>query len=57
MTTPQPLFLLFCLWGASLFAQQDNPQNTAHPAFAERVAERERMVRDHIENYPYNPVK
>jgi protein-L-isoaspartate(D-aspartate) O-methyltransferase len=27
-----------------------------HPAFAERIAEREQMVREGIENYPYQPV-
>lgn len=54
-----PLFvLLFFIDGASIVFSQNPGQKTAdHPAFAERVNERERMVRDHIENYPYNPVK
>lgn len=57
MNTPQIIFLICSLWGASVFAQNPVPQNTIHPAFGERVEERERMVRDHVENYPYNPVK
>ena len=57
MNTPQIIILLVSLWGSSLFAQQNKPRSAQHPAFAERVDERERMVRDHIENYPYNPVK
>ena len=28
-----------------------------HPAFSERIAEREELVRDGIENYPYQPVR
>lgn len=31
--------------------------DTLHPAFSERVDERNRMVRTGIEYYPYNPVK
>lgn len=31
-------------------------QNRNHPGFSERVAERDLMVRDGIENYPHNPV-
>jgi protein-L-isoaspartate(D-aspartate) O-methyltransferase len=57
MNTPTIIFFIFSLWGASLFAQQDEPRSSRHQAFSERVDERERMVRDHIENYPYNPVK
>ena len=32
-------------------------QNATHPGFSERVEERELMVRDGIENYPYQPVE
>jgi len=32
-------------------------QNPTHPGFSERVEERELMVRDGIENYPYQPVE
>jgi protein-L-isoaspartate(D-aspartate) O-methyltransferase len=54
-----PLFILFFfLWGGSVVFSQNPRQETAvHPAFAERVDERDRMVRDHIEHYPYNPVR
>lgn len=31
--------------------------NQPHPAFAERVEERQELVRNEIENYPYLPVK
>ena len=57
MMTPKIIFLICSFWAASLFAQQDKPRTEPHPAFAERVDEREQMVRDHIEHYPYNPVK
>ncbi len=37
---------------------QDPLVNTLpHPAFSERVKEREKMVRSGIENYPYQPVR
>lgn len=55
MRSPLGIFL-FC-WGLSLFAQDPTPTAQTHPAFEERVGERERMVRDHIEHYTYNPVK
>ena len=32
-------------------------QDRSHPGFAERVGEREEMVRTGIENYPYQPVE
>lgn len=40
---------LLLLASLSLFSQD-------HPGFSERVAERELMVKDGIENYPYQPV-
>ena len=32
-------------------------QDRTHPGFSERVAERELMVKDGIENYPHHPVE
>ncbi|TFH19806.1 MAG: protein-L-isoaspartate(D-aspartate) O-methyltransferase [Bacteroidia bacterium] len=54
-----PLFILlyFMLWGSAVYSQDPKQETASHPAFAERVGDRERMVRDHIENYPYNPVR
>lgn len=40
-----------------VFSQNPRQETSVHPAFAERVDERDRMVRDHIEHYPYNAVK
>ena len=57
MRIPPYILLFFLLWGVTVFAQDPKQLSASHPAFAERVDERERMVRDHIENYPYNPVK
>jgi protein-L-isoaspartate(D-aspartate) O-methyltransferase len=51
------LFLIFLGCGLTGAAQDPRPVATSHPAFSERVDERARMVRDHVENYPYNPVK
>lgn len=51
------IFLLFLYWGSTLLAQDPKEPTTLHPAFSERVGERERMVRDYIQNYPHNPVR
>lgn len=51
------ILLLLALWGTAVLSQDPSSISTAHPAFTERTGERESMVRDHIENYPYNPVK
>jgi len=51
------LFLGLILGSAILPAQDPDPDIQSHPAFEERKEERARMVRDHIKNYPYNPVK
>lgn len=51
------IVLIFIGCGLTGAAQDPGPQTTSHPAFSERVDERARMVRDHVENYPYNPVK
>jgi protein-L-isoaspartate(D-aspartate) O-methyltransferase len=37
-------------------AQESTRKQSQHSAFSERVAEREAMVREGIENYPYQPV-
>jgi protein-L-isoaspartate(D-aspartate) O-methyltransferase len=50
------IYVLIML-SVSIFGQDPSVAFSSHPAFAERKAEREKMVRDHIENYPYNPVK
>lgn len=41
---------------ALLHAQEPAPAQESHPAFGERVDERHLMVREHIENYPYQKV-
>ena len=51
------LFLFFLIWGMPLCSQGHSKQEPEHPAFSERVEERERMVKEYIENYPYHPVK
>ena len=51
------VFLILILWGTCLHSQDPKKPATLHPAFSERKSEREKMVRDHIRNYPYNPVK
>ncbi len=47
-------FLVPCL---TCYSQEESSLGTLHPAFKERVAEREQMVKSGIENYPYQPVK
>ncbi len=44
------------LCGLMCPGQQSGKGTVQHPAFSERVPEREKMVRDGIENYPYHPV-
>lgn len=51
------LFLIAVAWSIPLHSQETASQNRNHPAFSERVTEREQMVREGIENYPYQPVK
>lgn len=41
---------------ASLMSLETVAQDRTHPGFSERVAERDLMVKDGIENYPYQPV-
>jgi protein-L-isoaspartate(D-aspartate) O-methyltransferase len=50
------LFLLIML-SATLRGQGTGGQQQVHPGFSERVEERDRMVTEGIENYPYNPVR
>ena len=52
-----PLPVLFFCALASTLAQVDPSAAGEHPAFSERVEEREKMVREGIENYPYFPVR
>ena len=49
MRTLLSLSLILFTW-FSLLSQE-------HPGFSERVQEREQLVKDGIENYPYQPVK
>lgn len=53
------LFLLLAgvAWYIPLHSQETVTHNRNHPAFSERVTERDQMVREGIENYPYQPVK
>lgn len=51
------LFLAVLLLGSSGFSQINPTVEDQHPAFAERVVEREHMVEKGIENYPYQPVR
>jgi protein-L-isoaspartate(D-aspartate) O-methyltransferase len=57
MRTPLIMLFLMITPGVSVYAQQAEGLDDAHPAFSERVDERAQMVRNHIEHYPYNPVK
>lgn len=50
------LFLLIILPG-SVNGQRTTVSTDEHPGFSERNEERDRMVTNGIENYPYNPVK
>jgi protein-L-isoaspartate(D-aspartate) O-methyltransferase len=53
------LFLIVVLFVglASSLSQEILAQNRLHPGFSERVAERDLMVKDGIENYPHHPVE
>jgi protein-L-isoaspartate(D-aspartate) O-methyltransferase len=57
MHLPIALILYLLMWGSMAYSQENKLQTSVHPAFGERVDEREGMVRDHIENYPYHAVK
>lgn len=51
------LFLLIILSSASVPGQKPKDSPALHPAFSERISEREQMVERDIANYPYGPVK
>ncbi|MCK5135106.1 MAG: protein-L-isoaspartate(D-aspartate) O-methyltransferase [Bacteroidales bacterium] len=58
MNTPAALlFLSVLLLGTNGFSQENSTIDNQHPAFTEREAERESMVENGIENYPYQPVR
>jgi protein-L-isoaspartate(D-aspartate) O-methyltransferase len=58
MHTPSIYLIIALLLLAPNGCSQDKPSTSStHPAFSERVAERERLVRRDIENYPFKPVK
>jgi protein-L-isoaspartate(D-aspartate) O-methyltransferase len=55
---PSPyLIVILFVWLASSLSQEILAQNRNHPGFSERVAERELMVKEGIENYPYQAVE
>lgn len=51
------LILALIVGLASSLSQEILAQNRNHPGFSERVAERDLMVKDGIENYPHHPVE
>lgn len=51
------ILVLLLICGSQLFPQEKKQQVRTHPGFSERVEEREYLVREGIENYPYQPVK
>lgn len=56
--TPKILLVWFFVsWAFTAHSQDDPVSVRDHPAFGERVKERESMVRTGIANYPYNPVR
>lgn len=55
---PSPYLIMVLFVGfASSLSQEILAQNRTHPGFSERVAERDLMVMDGIENYPFQPVE
>jgi len=56
MRTFITLCLVLIVHGIPLQSQEARTQNTEHPGFSERVAERQQMVHDGIEGYPIYPV-
>ncbi len=55
--TISQVVLLLTLTGLTMAAQDTSLNQSLHPAFSERVEEREALVKTGIENYPYQPVK
>jgi len=55
---PSPYLIVFLFVGlSSSLSQEILAQNRINPGFSERVTERELMVKEGIENYPYQPVE
>jgi protein-L-isoaspartate(D-aspartate) O-methyltransferase len=58
MYTRTALFMLtIVVCGSACYSQKSASTNTLHPAFSERITERNHMVKEGIENYPYQPVR
>jgi protein-L-isoaspartate(D-aspartate) O-methyltransferase len=57
MRTVFSLVLLVLVLRWPLLSQESPVKRADHPGFSERVREREQMVKEGIENYPYYPVK
>ncbi len=51
------IIMVLLLPGGHCFPQENPTGDQQHPAFEERQAERDRMVKNDIENYPYQPVR
>jgi protein-L-isoaspartate(D-aspartate) O-methyltransferase len=51
------IVLILIIWILPAMSQEKLKPEVDHPAFSERVAERERMVKEGIENYPVYPVR
>lgn len=51
------LYLALLIWVNSCYSQEVTSSEILHPAFNERIEEREQMVKNGIENYPYKAVK
>ena len=51
------LALVILFSGAPYMSLEIIAQDRNHPGFSERVAERDLLVKDGIENYPYHPVE
>lgn len=57
MRTLSFLALLLLVWSTALFSQEVIQDAPLHPAFSERVEEREQMVKEDIAGYPHQAVK
>jgi protein-L-isoaspartate(D-aspartate) O-methyltransferase len=57
MRTVFSLIILVLVCRSPLLSQEGVLERVEHPGFSERVREREEMVKEGIENYPYYPVK
>ncbi len=51
------ILVLLLVCGKAVLPQEKTQQKRTHPGFSERVEEREYLVREGIENYPYQPVR